>query len=60
MSVTIFYRHPARPDEAGMTRVSDGGYGASLTEQLERRGFLIIEIAAAPPSKKVTAGGDDD
>jgi hypothetical protein len=30
MSVTILYRHPQRPDEAGVTRVPDDGYAATL------------------------------
>jgi hypothetical protein len=29
---TIFYRHPIRPDEAGMTRVPHDGYAAALKD----------------------------
>jgi hypothetical protein len=47
MSVTIFYRHRQRPDEAGMTRVPDGAYAETLRDQLESRGFLIVEIVRA-------------
>jgi hypothetical protein len=58
MSVTIFYRHSQRPEESGMTRVPDDAYGAALKDQLEKRGFLVIEIVSAPDSKKVAVGGD--
>jgi hypothetical protein len=60
MSVTILYRHRARPDEAGMARVPNGGYAAALTDQLEKRGFLIVEVVPTPPSRKVEASGDGD
>ena len=60
MSVTIFYRHSRRRDEAGMTRVHNDGYAAALKNQLEKRGFLIVEIVSAPDSKNVAVGGDDD
>jgi hypothetical protein len=59
MSVTIFYRHSQRPDEAGMTRVPDNGYAAALKDQLEKRGFQILEIVSAPDSKNVAVSGDD-
>jgi hypothetical protein len=51
MRVTILYRHPQRPDEAGMTRVPDGAYVETLKDQLEIRGFLVVEIVPAPNSK---------
>ena len=47
MSVTIFYRHPARPDEAGMTHVPDDRYATALKDQLEKRGFLVVEVVPA-------------
>jgi len=48
MSLTIMYRHPQRPDEAGMVVVPDKAKAAEMKDQLENRGFLIIEIATAP------------
>jgi hypothetical protein len=60
MGVTILYRHPQRPDEAGRIRVPDNGYAAALTDQLEKRGFLIVEVVPASASKNVAVGGDDD
>ena len=51
MSFTILYRHKQRPDEAGMTVVSDQSRAAQMKDQLEDRGFLIIKIAAAPFAK---------
>jgi hypothetical protein len=48
MSVTIFYRHSQRSHEAGMTRVTDDRYGAVLKDQLEKRGFLVVEIVPTP------------
>jgi len=48
MSVTILYRHPARPDEACMTRVPRDGYAAAVKDQLEKRGFLVVKIVRAP------------
>lgn len=47
MSVTIFYRHRQRPDEAGMTRVPNDAYAETLKDQLESRGFEVIEIVPA-------------
>jgi hypothetical protein len=48
MGVTILYRHPQRPDEAGRIRVPDDGYAAALKDQLEKRGFQVVEIVPAP------------
>jgi hypothetical protein len=42
--LTIQYRHPQRPDEAGMTVVADEAKAVEMKDQLERRGFLVIEI----------------
>ena len=47
MSLTILYRNPQRPDEAGMVVVQDRAKAAEVKDQLENRGFLIIKIAAA-------------
>ncbi len=51
MSLTIMYRHPQRPDEAGVVVVSDKAKAEEVKDQLENRGFLIIEIATAPFAK---------
>jgi hypothetical protein len=48
MSVTIFYRHSQRPDEAGRVRVPDDKYAVALKDQLEKRGFQVVEIVPAP------------
>lgn len=47
MSLTILYRHPRRPDEAGMTVVADQAKAIAMTDQLERRGYLVIQILTA-------------
>jgi hypothetical protein len=41
------YRHPQRPDEAGMVVLPDRAKAAEVKDQLENRGFLVIEIATA-------------
>ena len=51
MSLTILYRHPQRPDEAGMTLVADQAKAAAMQDQLERRGFRVIAIVTAPFAK---------
>jgi hypothetical protein len=51
MSLTILYRHPQRPGEAGMVVVPDWVKAAEMREQLEDRGFLIVQIAPAPFAK---------
>jgi hypothetical protein len=47
MSLTITYRHPQRPDEAGLVVVPDLTKAAEMKDELENRGFLVIEIAPA-------------
>lgn len=47
MSLTILYRHPRRPDEAGMTVVADHAKAIAMKDQLEHRGYLVIEILTA-------------
>ena len=51
MSLTIVYRHPQRPDEAGVVLVPDRAKAAEMKDQLENRGFLVIEIATASFTK---------
>jgi hypothetical protein len=50
MSVTIFYRHRRRPNEAGMSRV-DEAHVPAMKAHLENGGFLVVEIVPAPNSK---------
>lgn len=45
------YRHPQRPDEAGVVVVPDKAKAAEIKDRLEKRGFLIIEVATAPFAK---------
>jgi hypothetical protein len=54
MAVIIRYRHPLRPDEAGMTRVPNDADAAAIKKQLERRGFQIIEIMPIPSAGVIT------
>jgi hypothetical protein len=53
VSLTILYRHPQRPDEAGMTVVADEANAAAMKEGLENRGFLVVKIESAPFAKAV-------
>jgi len=53
VSLTILYRHPRRPDEAGMTVVADQAKAAAMRTQLERRGFQVIKIVPAVYTKTV-------
>ena len=55
MSLTILYRHPRRPDEAGMTVVADQAKAIAMKDQLEHRGYLVIEILTATVAKAVPA-----
>ncbi len=48
MKSTILYRHPQRLDEAGMTVVTDQAKAAAMKDQLEKRGFRVIEITQTP------------
>jgi hypothetical protein len=53
--LTILYRHPRRPDEAGMTVVANEVKAAAMKDQLELRGFCVIEIVIAPFAKVIPA-----
>jgi hypothetical protein len=55
VSLTILYRHPRRPDEAGMTVVADQAKAIAMKDQLEHRGYLVIEILTATFAKTVPA-----
>jgi hypothetical protein len=48
MSVILRYRHPARPDEAGISYAPDDTYAADLTDRLVRRGYEVVKIVSAP------------
>jgi hypothetical protein len=60
MSATILYRHPARPDEAGISLVPDAAYAAALKDQLVKRGFQVVKIVSAPAKTITRAEGDAD
>jgi hypothetical protein len=55
VSLTILYRHPRRPDEAGMTVVPDQAKAAAAKDQLETRGYLVIKIITATFARTVPA-----
>jgi hypothetical protein len=55
VSLTILYRHPRRPDEAGMTVVADQAKAIPMKDQLEHRGYLVIEILTATFAKPLPA-----
>jgi|GEM_PF-3072783 len=55
VSLTILYRHPRRPDEAGMTVVGDQVKAAAMRAQLEQRGYLVVKIVTATFAKAVPA-----
>ena len=55
MSLTILYRHPRRPDEAGMSVVADQAEATAVKDQLEHRGYLVIKIATATFAKPIPA-----
>lgn len=47
MTLTILYRHPERPDEAGVLVVPDRAKAEEMKDQLENRGFQVIDITTA-------------
>jgi hypothetical protein len=53
--LTILYRHPQRPDEAGMTVVADQTKATAMKAQLEHRGYLVIRIEPATFAKAMPA-----
>jgi hypothetical protein len=55
VSLTILYRHPLRPDEAGMTVVADQAKAKTMKDQLELRGYLVIDILTATFVKPLPA-----
>ena len=55
VSLTILYRHPRRPDEAGMTVVADESKAAAMKDQLEHRGYQVIKMVKATFARAVPA-----
>jgi hypothetical protein len=53
--MTILYRHPQRPDEAGMTVVADRATAAAMKDKLENRGFLVVKIMTATFARSVAS-----
>ena len=51
MSLTILYRHPQRPDEAGVVVVPDRAKAEEMKDQLKDQGFLVIAVTTAPFAK---------
>lgn len=52
MSLTILFHNPQRPDEAGMTMITDRTMATAVMGQLERRGFVVDKISFAEPPRK--------
>jgi hypothetical protein len=50
MSLRIRYRHPQRPDEAGLAFIPGQAKFAEVKEQLENRGFVVIDMADIAPA----------
>jgi hypothetical protein len=48
MSLTILYRNPQRPDDAGMVMISGREKAAATIARLERRGFVVDKITLRP------------
>jgi hypothetical protein len=48
VSLTILYRNPKRPDEAGMTMIVGQPEAGAMIDQLEKRGFIVDKITFAP------------
>lgn len=55
MSLTILYRNPRQPDEAGMTVVANLAKADAVKDQLEQRGYLVIKVMTATFTKALPA-----
>jgi hypothetical protein len=55
VSFTILYRHPRRPEEAGMTVVANQDKAAAMKDQLEHSGYLVIKIVTTNFAKAIPA-----
>ena len=51
MALTILYHNPERPNEAGMTMITDRTVTTEVIRQLEKRGFVVDKITARPSPK---------
>jgi hypothetical protein len=59
-NLTIRYHHPQRPDEGGMTFVSDQDGAAATVERLEKRGFVVDKITYDPAATAKPLSGAAD
>ncbi len=55
MSLTILYRNPERPDEAGIIMIADQAKAAAMIDQLEERGFVVDKITFGPSPRSAQA-----
>ena len=56
MSLTILYRNPQRPGEAGMTMIAGREEAAASIARLEKRGFVVEKITLRPLRGAEAAG----
>jgi hypothetical protein len=52
--LTILYKHPLRPDEAGITVVAGPTEVAEVKCRLESRGYLVTRVVTATFAKAAT------
>jgi hypothetical protein len=57
MALTILYRHPDRPYEAGMIMISAQAKVAEMVDHLEKRGFVVEKITARSSSVAIQDQG---
>jgi predicted N-formylglutamate amidohydrolase len=55
VSLTIHYRNPERPDEAGIIMIADQAKAAAMIDQLEDRGFVVDKVTYGPSPKSAQA-----
>jgi len=48
VTLTILYRNPQRPDEAGMTMIAGQANAEAMIERLEQQGFLVEKVTFGP------------
>jgi hypothetical protein len=56
--VTIRYRHPERPDEAGMTMIANQTWAQATVEQLEWQGCFLVEKVTVAQSTSARAAAE--
>ena len=59
MSLTILYRNPKRPDEAGTTMIAGQADAEKVIKQLEQRGFVVDKVSFAPSARATPAATAD-